>query len=119
VSLSVLVIDDDAAFRELASRILTDLGFDEITEAGDAATALAQAELKRPRAALVDVGLPDADGIELARSLAALPWAPHVLLTSSDRDAGISITSRKGELTIPFVAKEDLANGALRSLLLG
>jgi CheY-like chemotaxis protein len=116
---SVLVVDDDPSFRDLASRILGEMGFDDIAESEDVASALVQAELRRPQAALVDVGLPDGDGVELARTLAALPWSPRVVLTSSDRDAATPVTAGDGEPSVPFVAKEDLANGKLRGLLLG
>jgi CheY-like chemotaxis protein len=119
MALSVLVVDDDPAFRDIATRILVEMGFEEITETEDAAAAIAQAEAKRPQAALVDVGLPDGDGIALARTLVALPWSPCVVLTSSDKDSAIAITPRDGESHVPFVAKEDLANGSLRGLLLG
>jgi CheY-like chemotaxis protein len=117
--LSVLVVDDDRAFRGIASRILRELGFEVIIETADAAGAIAEAEAKHPDAVLVDIGLPDGDGIELARTLAALPWSPSVVLTSSDQDSAIAITSRHGEPPVPFVPKEDLANGSLRGLLLG
>jgi CheY-like chemotaxis protein len=116
---SVLVVDDDPFFRDLASRILGEMGFDDIAESEDVASALVQAELRRPQAALVDVGLPDGDGVELARTLAALPWSPRVVLTSSDRDAATPVTAGHEEPSVPFVAKEDLANGKLRGLLLG
>jgi CheY-like chemotaxis protein len=116
--LSVLVVDDDPAFRVLAARILGDIGFEEITATGDAATALTQAEAKRPGAALVDVGLPDRDGIDLAFQLAALPWSPQVVLTSSDSDAGRGITIPDGGRAVPFLPKAELANGLLRGLLL-
>jgi len=119
MALSVLVVDDDPAFRTLAARLLEELGFDEVTATGDAAAALTQAEARRPQAALVDIGLPDRDGIDLAYELAGLPWAPHVVLTSTDADAGSAIASRAGSVTLPFVPKEELANGELRALLLG
>jgi CheY-like chemotaxis protein len=61
----------------------------------------------------VDVSLPDGDGIELARRLAAMPWRPRVLLTSSDLEP----PRRAG--AIPFIAKDHLADGALRSRLAG
>ena len=41
------------------------------------ATGLAATTELRPDAVLVDVGLPDGDGIALARELAALPVAAH------------------------------------------
>src|SRR4051812_7289785 len=84
---SVLVVDDDAAFRKLARRMLTALGLGVVGEAGTVAAATAAALDLRPDAVLVDVGLPDGDGIALARELADLPWRPRIVLTSTDADA--------------------------------
>jgi CheY-like chemotaxis protein len=112
----VLIVDDDPAFRSLAERILTDAGVYVAASAEDAATALTAAHALKPDAVLVDVGLPDRDGIDLARELVALPWRPRVLLTSTDRDA-VPGPGRDG--TPPFVPKEELPNAPLRQLLLG
>ena len=115
---SVLLVDDDREFRGLAGRMLADMGLAVVAEAGTcAAAAVAAAEL-RPHAALVDVGLPDGDGVALAQQLAALPWRPRVVVTSSDPDAADSVTIRCIGAT-GFLAKEDLPNGSLRTLLAG
>jgi CheY-like chemotaxis protein len=111
---AVLVVDDDPAFLTLARRILENVG---VTVAGTAATAaagLATALTLKPDAVLVDVGLPDRDGIDLARELAALPWSPLVVLTSTDRDA---VAGPGSDGTPPFVPKEDLPNAPLQQLL--
>jgi DNA-binding response OmpR family regulator len=115
---SVLVVDDDPAFLALAVRILEELGVEEISAVTDAAAATIEADAKRPQAALVDVDLPDREGMDLAQELAALPWSPRVLLTSADRDAVSAIDSGEGGSTVPFLPKEELANGTLRKLLL-
>ena len=75
-AVSVLVVDDDAIFRALARRMLGDCGLAVVGEAETVAAGMAAASELRPDAALVDVGLPDGDGIALARELAALPWRP-------------------------------------------
>ena len=67
---------------------------------------------------MVDVGLPDREGIELAYQLAALPWRPRVVLVSTDSDAGCAVDARDGPPKLPFIAKDELANGALRRLLM-
>ena len=72
----------------------------------------------RPSAVLVDVGLPDRSGIDLACELAELPWAPRVVLTSADREASIAIRRRPSRSAAPFVAKEDLDVETLRRALL-
>jgi DNA-binding NarL/FixJ family response regulator len=114
----VLVIDDDPAFRALAVRMLAGMGLAVVGEAGTVADAAEAAGRLRPKSALVDVGLPDGDGVALARDLAALPWRPLVVLTSSDPDA----TSAAGAQSVgaaAFIPKADLPDGRLRALLLG
>ena len=113
---SILVVDDDPAFRELARRILADAGLKVVAEADSAAAAIRAARAMEPEAALVDVDLPDRDGIALAQELTALPWRPRVVLTSVDSDAvGPDDVRRSGALA--FLPKAELANGTLRSLL--
>jgi len=113
---SVLVVDDDPAFRELASRMLTGLGLEVVAEAGSVAEALAAANETRPEAALVDVDLPDGNGIALTHELTALPWRPRVVLTSVDSEAaGPDDVRSSGALA--FIRKADLPNGTLRGLL--
>jgi DNA-binding NarL/FixJ family response regulator len=113
---SVLIVDDDPAFRALARRMLRAVGLRVSGEAEDAGAAIAAASALRPEAILVDVGLPDRDGFDLARDLAALPWGPRVLLTSSDSDAADTLAdNRSAEL--PFIPKQDLPNAPLRKLL--
>jgi CheY-like chemotaxis protein len=116
---SVLIVDDDPAFRRLAARMLEALGLTVAGEAGDARAALAAAAALRPDAALVDVGLPDRDGIDLAGELAALPWSPRILLTSSDPEVGRLAARASDGRPLPFVAKEELPEAPLRQLLAG
>ncbi len=108
---TVLIVDDDPAFRVLARRMIEDAGLTVTGEAADGGSALAEAAAARPDAILVDVSLPDRDGYDLCRELARLPWRPRLLLTSSDSDAG------DANGAVPFVAKQDLANAPLRELL--
>jgi DNA-binding NarL/FixJ family response regulator len=70
----------------------------------------------RPEAVLVDVDLPDGNGIDLAGTLAALPWSPRVVLTSVDPDAAAPEEVRRSGVRA-FVSKDKLASGTLRSLL--
>jgi DNA-binding NarL/FixJ family response regulator len=115
----MLIVDDDPAFLALAARVLEGMGIQVVARAPDAATAVVAAAATRPDAALVDVGLPDRDGIDLAYELAALPWGPRVVVTSTDADAGGAIGSRPGPRAIPFVPKDELTNGMLRRHLEG
>jgi DNA-binding NarL/FixJ family response regulator len=110
------VVDDDPVFRGLARRILTACGLFVVGEASSVEEAIEAAERLRPDAALVDVGLPDGDGITLAYRLGQLPWRPRVVLTSSDPDAATrEDLHRVG--AAGFVAKDELPNAPLRDLL--
>jgi DNA-binding NarL/FixJ family response regulator len=115
--LSVLVVDDDPAFRGVARRILAVYGFDVVGEAGTAAAAAEAALMLRPDAVLVDVGLPDEDGVALAVKLAALPWRPRVLLTSTDPEAvGAEDVLRSG--ATGFLPKQNLPEAPLERLFM-
>jgi DNA-binding NarL/FixJ family response regulator len=111
----VLVVDDDPMFLSLARRMLMDAGVPVAGTAATVAEGLAAARELEPVAVLVDVELPDGNGIDLARELAALPWRPRIVLTSTDRDA---VSGPEADGTATFVPKEDLPNAPLRRLLL-
>ncbi|MHB8690250.1 MAG: response regulator [Solirubrobacteraceae bacterium] len=115
---SVLVIDDDPEFRQLAGRLLAASGLTVVGEAASVAAALAAAVRLQPSAALVDIELPDGDGVTLARQLAAMPWHPRVVLTSIDRDITTDEEARSAGASA-FVNKADLPNAPLADLLGG
>jgi len=112
----VLVVDDDELFRGLARRMLLAEGLDVVGEAESVATAMAAAHALRPDAVLVDVGLPDGDGVELARELTGLPWRPRVILTSTDPQAA-SLRAVRASGAGAFVPKDELPNAPLGRLL--
>jgi DNA-binding NarL/FixJ family response regulator len=116
MSISVLVVDDDPGFRHVASRLLADLGLTVIGLVGTVASAIDAAERLRPPAVLVDVGLPDGDGVELAAELSGLPWHPRVLLVSSDPDASTPAEARAAG-AIGFLAKTELPTSDLHGIL--
>ncbi len=113
---SLLVVDDDPAFRDLAARVLADWGHVVIGQAGTVAEALARAAELHPDAALVDVGLPDGDGFALTRALVRLPWSVRVVLISADADSTHASTARLAGAR-GFVGKDAVAGAELRRLL--
>jgi DNA-binding NarL/FixJ family response regulator len=115
-SRSVLVVDDDPEFRRLARRLLADGGLTVVGEADSVAAALAAADRLQPSAILIDVELPDGDGVALARELAALAWHPRIVLTSID--GGITtIDEARNAGAAAFVSKVDLPGAPLGRLL--
>jgi DNA-binding NarL/FixJ family response regulator len=113
---SVLLVDDDPIFRTLARRMLEALGLMVVGEAATVAAAVAAARTLRPEAALVDIRLPDGDGVALARELSALPWRPEIILTSTDPDAA-SAEDVLGSGANAFIAKDELPRAQLPLLL--
>jgi DNA-binding NarL/FixJ family response regulator len=111
----VLVIDDDATFRELARRLLTAVGLSVVGEADGVTAALAAAHDLRPDGMLVDVRLGDSDGLALARELLALPWGPRVVLTSSHPNAASPDDVRRSGAG-SFIPKDELPDAPLAAL---
>jgi CheY-like chemotaxis protein len=115
---SVLVVDDDPEFRQLARRLLVGSGLTVVAEADSVAAALVAAVQLKPSAVLVDIELPDGDGLELARELAVLPWRPRIVLTSIDPDITTTGEARLAGARA-FVVKADLPDVPLAQLLGG
>jgi DNA-binding NarL/FixJ family response regulator len=112
----VLLVDDDPDFRRLARCLLGGDALAVVGEAETVATAIAAAHELRPEAVLVDVGLPDGSGIDLARALSALPWRPRIVLTSTDPHAARAEDVRTSG-ALSFIAKHQLPDGQLERLL--
>ena len=70
----VLVVDDNADHRELLADLLRQRGY-AVIEAHDASEALRLITSQQPQACVIDIGLPDMDGYELARRLRKTPAA--------------------------------------------
>jgi DNA-binding NtrC family response regulator len=66
----ILIVDDEVGIRELLSEILTDEGHD-IATAENAATARHWRERQRPDLVLLDIWMPDTDGVTLLKEWAA------------------------------------------------
>jgi DNA-binding NarL/FixJ family response regulator len=116
MGVTVLIVDDYAPFRSSARALFDGGRFRVVGEAGDGASALQAVVTLRPDVVLLDVHLPDLDGFEVARRLAARPHAPAVILTSS-RDASdfpgrLAQTSACG-----FISKADLSQSRVAELL--
>lgn len=114
----VFVVDDDPGFRDLATRLLTEWGYDVIGDAGTVAEGLAQAERLRPDVVLVDVALPDGNGFDLARRLRASPSPAAVVLVSADPARSNEGAARRAGGR-GFLPKDELTAAALGALLDG
>jgi DNA-binding NarL/FixJ family response regulator len=113
---TILIIDDDPRFRMQASDLLEADGFDVIGEAVDGASGLEAARSLRPDFVLLDIGLPDIEGFDVARALALDRPAPLVVLTSS-RDARAYGRRLTNGDWLGFIPKEFVSGAAIRALV--
>lgn len=113
VATTVLVIDDDPGFRSLAVRLLERGGLHATGEADTATRAREVVHDLRPAFVLLDVSLPDGDGVALAEELTQLPWRPRVVLISSDRDAASPARLAQSGAAA-FISKDELTDITLR-----
>lgn len=116
---AILIVDDHDGFRMFARGMLEAAGF-TVAEAATGAEATEAARIVRPGLVLLDIGLPDFDGFEVARRLAALAGdpAPVVVLTST-RDAGDYGRRIAASPAAGFLPKDQLSGAALRRFLAG
>ena len=77
----ILVCDDEPQFLRALRVVLNDAGFDVVT-AASADEALDAAVIRHPQAAIVDLLLPDRDGVEVARSLREWSDMPIVMVSA-------------------------------------
>ncbi|MEZ0240645.1 MAG: response regulator transcription factor [Chloroflexota bacterium] len=77
---TVLVVEDDASTRAALVRELRSRGY-QVDEAADGRTALQRWEAARPDVVLLDLGLPDMDGLQLIRRMRREAMTPIVILS--------------------------------------
>lgn len=80
-SLKILLVDDNVDAAEMLKLLLESMGHDVLVEHGPL-RALEQARLYKPQVCLVDIGLPEIDGNEVARRLRAQPENTDAVLVA-------------------------------------
>jgi DNA-binding NtrC family response regulator len=122
---SILVVEDDAAMRDLLTDELADAGFD-VRAAPGAAAGLDVARAERFDVVVTDLRMPEMDGFDLIRGVMTLPDPPHVVMITAFGSIETAIRAVKlgayDYITKPFeieelllVADKALAERALRT----
>jgi two-component system, OmpR family, response regulator MprA len=116
--MKLLVVDDDRAVRDALRRVLTLAGY-EVQSADGGAEAIEAVVQSVPDAVVLDVGMPDIDGLEVCRRLRRLGnRVPILMLTArveiEDRVAGLD-AGADDYLVKPF--DNDELKARLRALL--
>lgn len=112
----MLIVEDQEYMRQMLREFLQTAFPDKnIMEAGDGRTALALCSERQPGLVLMDVGLPDADGIELTEKIKAMFPAITVIIVSSH--AGSAYTERaRSAGAFAYVAKETVTEQLLPAI---
>jgi CheY-like chemotaxis protein len=113
---TLLLVDDNTAFRAQARLLLEAAGFIVVGEAADGEEALAAVTRLQPDVVLLDVVLPDLDGFTVCERLARSESSPTVVLTSSRPES--SYRRRLHRSTARgFIAKSQLTGPGLAALI--
>jgi two-component system KDP operon response regulator KdpE len=108
---TVLLVEDDAQIRRFLRAVVPAHGF-ELIEAASADLGLAQAAMRTPEVVLLDLGLPDLDGLEFIRRLREWSAIPIVVISARglERDKVAALDAGADDyLTKPFGVDELLA----------
>ena len=113
----ILIIDDDPQIRDVLRIALKQAGY-EVVEAGDGAEGLAKARRGKADLIVLDIGLPEMDGLELCRNLRADHDTPILFLTARDDEIDRVLGLELGGddyVTKPFSPRELIAR--IRAIL--
>ena len=109
--LKILIIDDDRTLSEAVARALENAGFSAAI-AGTAGEGWRRIDTEKPDLVILDLNLPDIDGIELCRDLRRSTDIPIIMLTAradeTDRVVGLEVGA-DDYVTKPFSLKELIA----------
>jgi two-component system KDP operon response regulator KdpE len=107
----VLIVEDERGLRQALAINLRARAYD-VEVAGDGTTALALAARARPDAVVLDLGLPDIDGVEVIRGLRGWTAVPIIVLSAREREeekVGALDAGADDYVTKPFGMDELLA----------
>ena len=108
---TILLVDDEPKIRELARDYLEHAGF-AVETAGDGRAALVAARTHAPDLLVLDLGLPEVDGLEVIRTLRRDSTVPIVVLTARDDEIDKLLGLELGAddyVTKPFSPRELVA----------
>jgi two-component system chemotaxis response regulator CheY len=100
---NIMVVDDAAFMRMKCVKLLTENGY-EVLEAGTGAQAVEKYKLSRPNGVLLDITMPDMDGISALKQIREIDPDARIAMVTAMGQQAIVIEALKGGAT-DFVVK--------------
>jgi DNA-binding response OmpR family regulator len=108
---SILVVDDETKIIRLAQDYLENAGF-KVHGASSGEQALNRQRVEKPDLVILDLGLPDMDGLDVCRTIRTRSSVPIIMLTARDEESDKLVGLELGAddyITKPFSPKELVA----------
>ncbi|HEX8960966.1 MAG TPA: response regulator [Geobacteraceae bacterium] len=111
---TVMVVDDELFFRELLRDLLEKEGFAVIAEAANGDEAVEKYQAFRPAVTVMDIFMPEKNGIDATREIVALDGNARVLICSGigyDDDVQVALQAGARDVIYkPFMPAEVMAS---------
>jgi DNA-binding NarL/FixJ family response regulator len=104
---SIVIADDFAAFRWFVRSKLQENGFQNVAEASDGLEAVAKAADLHPDLVLLDIGMPNLNGIKAAEQIRSIAPESKILFVSQNTDPDI-VESALSDGAGGFVCKSEI-----------
>jgi two-component system chemotaxis response regulator CheY len=111
---TVMLVDDELFFRKLLRDILEEEGFQVIAEAANGVDAVNKFSLHRPDISLIDIYMPEKNGMDATKEILSIDRNAKVLICSAlgcDEDVAVSLqVGARAVIQKPFIQSEVLEN---------
>lgn len=112
---TILIIDDSAFLRDILTELLEKHGFAVLGAATDGETGIALFNKLKPDAVLLDIGLPDTDGIQVAKEIIEMDYNAKIVMCSARGQLHTILESLEAGAS-HFVVKPFLPEAMLESI---
>jgi len=112
---TIVIADDFAAFRSFVRSKLQENGFQNVAEASDGLEAVAKAAELQPDLLILDIGMPNLDGIKAAAQIHSIAPESKILFVSQNTDPDI-VQSALSDGAGGYVCKSEIDHELLPAI---
>lgn len=115
--MNILIVDDEALARDRLRALINELGIKQtITEASNGREALEVARSQQPEVILLDILMPDMNGMEVAKALSTIHPTPALIFTTAYGESALKAFEYQAvDYLLKPVGKERLENALKRA----